>query len=130
MSPNVTVQNQTKTAAERRATLRLRGPLGVSESAELREMARQALASGGGAVRLDWRGAEGVSTAALQILLALEADLRSSGRKLEPGPAPESVQRLLALGGLGRLSGPAKASAARRKSPTEEQESVPNGACG
>ena len=122
-----------KALAERCATLRLSGPLGLAQAAGLLEMAREALGSPEEVVRLDWRGAEGVSAAALQVVLALEADLKLNGRRLEPGPAPESVRRVLGVCGLERLATAARSKAGtgkKRAAAVEEQESVANGARG
>lgn len=128
----MTNDTSSKAAVERCATLRLSGPLGLAQAAGLLERAREALASPEEAVALDWRGAEGVSAAALQVLLALESDLKTNGRKLEPGPAPESVRKMLGMCGLGRLATAAKAKArpAKKRETGEEQDSVANGARG
>ncbi|MBL8210095.1 MAG: STAS domain-containing protein [Bryobacterales bacterium] len=126
------IDTSSKATAERCATLRLSGPLGLAQAAGLLELAREALASPEEAVRLDWRGAEGVSAAALQVLLALEADLKLTGRKLEPGPAPESVRKMLGVCGLDRMATAAKAKAktGKKREAVEEQDSVANGARG
>ncbi len=129
MSLNVTVKLPTEAAAGPRATLRLHGPLGVVQAEQLRQVAREILASPPGPVRLDWRGAEALSAAALQVLLALETDLKAGGRGLEPGPASEAVRKTLRLCGLERLATAAKGKT-RKKEAGEEQDSVANGARG
>jgi anti-anti-sigma regulatory factor len=91
--------------------------LGIAEAPQILTAARDALGTEQ-TVRLDWRGAESVSSAVLQILLALEADLAAAGRRLEVSAAPESIQKTLEGCGLGRLAGarqPAHAESAGGK---------------
>jgi anti-anti-sigma factor len=52
-------------------------------------------------VAIDWSGAEHVDASALQVLLALERSLASSGRRLFVRADNATVRRYLELAGLG-----------------------------
>jgi anti-anti-sigma factor len=89
-------------AFEGGAVLGLSGTVDVSSAVRLREEALR-LASGGGAVILDWAGCRHLDASALQMLLALKRRLETGGGSLRVGRDASAVRAWLAMAGASAL---------------------------
>lgn len=94
-SPVAIEANETETGN----LLVLAGPIGMEEASRLYAEALR-LAAGCGDVAVDWSGAEHVCAGAIQVLLALEATLTASGRRLCVSADHPSIRESLELAGI------------------------------
>ncbi|MGA3028183.1 MAG: STAS domain-containing protein [Bryobacteraceae bacterium] len=84
------------------AVLELSGMVDVSSAVRLHEEALR-LASGGGAVIVDWAGCRYLDAAALQTLLALKRRLDAAGGSLRVGRDAPAIRAWLAMAGASKL---------------------------
>ena len=85
-------------------SLRLEGSIGPALAGELHAAAMRAAAAGSD-VSIDWRRARHLSAAALQVLLALSADLAARGFRLQGGAPHASAVAALEMTGLDAVIG-------------------------
>jgi anti-anti-sigma regulatory factor len=83
-------------------SLKLQGSIGPALAGELHAAALSAAATGRD-VSIDWRCARHLSAAALQVLLALSADLAGRGLRLRGGAPHPSALPALEMTGLNAL---------------------------